>query len=102
MHALTACLEALDRLQHPSDLSFRRDGKVLAATISPPLREAHQSTASRIWRFDLEGGSEQLTFGPGCDGLCRYSPSDDRLAFASDRALTGKMALYLLEGAPTS
>jgi len=102
MHALTACLEALDRLQHPSDLSFRRDGKALAATISPALCEAHQSTASRIWRFDLEGGSEQLTFGPGCDGLCRFSPSDDRLAFASDRALTGKMALYLLEGAPTS
>src|SRR5262249_45015929 len=102
MNALTACLEALDRLQHPSDLSFRRDGKALAATISPAVREANKSYASRIWRFDLDGGKEQLTFGPGSDALCRYSPQDDRLAFASDRALGGKMALYLQDGAPTA
>ncbi len=102
MHALTACLEALDRLQHPSDLSFRRDGKALAATITPATHETGQSYQSRIWRFDLEGGSEQLTFGPGSDGVCRYSPVDDRLAFASDRDLPGKMALYLLDGSPNA
>src|ERR1043165_5984935 len=38
---------------------------------------------------------------------CRKVPGrkqkpDDRLAFASDRALSGKMALYLLAGAPTT
>lgn len=64
MHALTACLEALDRLQHPSSLSFRRDGKALAATVSPASREARQSHASRIWRFDLDGNSEQLASVP--------------------------------------
>ena len=102
MHGLIACLDALERIKHPSDLSFRRDGKAIAATISPATREASQSYASRIWRFDLAGGGEQLTFGPGSDALGRYSPRDERLAFASDRNLPGKMALFLLEGAPTS
>ena len=102
MTGLIACLDALERIKHPSDLTFRRDGKALAATISPATREAGQSHASRIWRFDLAGGSGQLTFGPGCDALGRYSPLDDRLVFASDRDLPGKMALYLLEGTPTS
>jgi dipeptidyl aminopeptidase/acylaminoacyl peptidase len=102
MTGLIACLDALERIKHPSDLSFRRDGKAIAATISPASREPNQSYASRIWRFDLAGGSEQLTFGPGCDAIGRYSPIDDRLSFASDRDLPGKMALYLLEGSPTS
>src|SRR5258706_8736769 len=99
MDALAACLDAIDRLKHPSDLSFRRDGKAIAATISPATREAKESYASRIWRFDLAGGSEQLTFGPASDALCRYSPLDERLAFASDRALPGKMSLFLLDHA---
>ena len=71
MTGLIACLDALERIKHPSDLTFRRDGKGLAATISPATREAGQSHASRIWRFDLAGGSGQLTFGPGCDALQR-------------------------------
>jgi dipeptidyl aminopeptidase/acylaminoacyl peptidase len=102
MTGLIACLDALERIKHPSDLTLRRDGKAIAATISPATREANQSYAGRLWRFDLAGGSEQLTFGPGCDALGRYSPADDRLAFASDRGLPGKMALYLLEGPATS
>ncbi len=102
MTGLIACLDALERIKHPSDLTLRRDGKALAATINPASREANQSYASRIWRFHLAGGSEQLTFGPCSDALGRYSPADDRLAFASDRALPGKMALYILEGLATS
>jgi dipeptidyl aminopeptidase/acylaminoacyl peptidase len=99
MDGLTACLDAIERLKHPSDLSFRRDGKAIAATISPATRESNQSYASRIWRFDLAGGSEQLTFGPASDALCRYCPLDDRVAFASERALPGKMSLFLLDNA---
>ncbi|HEX3066204.1 MAG TPA: hypothetical protein VHQ39_12020, partial [Dongiaceae bacterium] len=102
MTGLIACLDALERIKHPSDLTLRRDGKALAATISPATRESGQSYASRIWGFDLAGGSEQLTFGPASDALGRYSPLDGRLAFASDRALPGKMALYLLQGPATS
>ncbi len=101
MDALSLCLEALERLQFPSDLSFRPDGKALAATISPASHEPNKSSESRLWRFDIApgnpGGATQLTFGPGSDGLCRYSPRDNRIAFASDRDLAGKMSLFLLE-----
>ncbi len=101
MDALSLCLEALERLQFPSDLSFRPDGKALAATISPATHEPNKSSESRLWRFDIApgnpGGATQLTFGPGSDGLCRYSPRDNRIAFASDRDLAGKMSLFLLE-----
>jgi dipeptidyl aminopeptidase/acylaminoacyl peptidase len=100
MDALTHCLDALERLQHPSDLSFRQDGMAIAATISPASHEPNKSYESRLWRFDLApgkaGGATQLTFGPGSDALCRYSPRDNRLAFASDRDLAGKMSLFLL------
>ena len=101
MDALSLCLEALERLQFPSDLSFRPDGKAIVATVSPASHEPNKSLESRLWRFDLDpgkpGGATQLTFGLGSDGLCRYSPRDNRIAFASDRDLAGRMSLFLLE-----
>jgi dipeptidyl aminopeptidase/acylaminoacyl peptidase len=97
MDFLAACVEPLERLKHPSDLTFHYRGLALAAAISPANRERNRSFASRIWRFGLDGSSAQLTEGPGADALPRYSPRDDRLAFASDRDLSGKMSLFLLE-----
>ena len=99
MRGLIACLDALERIRHPSDLSLRRDGKALAATISPASHGRQKIYASRHLALrSCRRRRQQLTFGPRSDALCRYSPRDDRLAFASDRDLAGKMALFLLEG----
>jgi dipeptidyl aminopeptidase/acylaminoacyl peptidase len=97
MDRLTACVERLDRLRSPAGICFERGGGALAAAIHPASREPGQGYLSRIWRFGLDGGARRLTDGPGSDDHPRFSPVDDRLAFASDRSLTGKLALHLLE-----
>jgi dipeptidyl aminopeptidase/acylaminoacyl peptidase len=76
-------LEALQRLRLPCDLSFRHDGGALAVAVQPAL----VSTASE---------QTQVTHGPGSDALPRFSPVDERLAFASDRTTRGRMSPFLL------
>ena len=95
MPSVRNSVEALQHLKRPFDLSFRRDGGALAAALLPASREIGKSFESRIWRLTTGGKAEHLTFGPGCDALPRYSPSDDRLAFASDRDTPGRMMLHL-------
>src|SRR5215204_1477698 len=97
LEALALAVDRLDRLSLPSDLSFDRDGSALAATIQPSARDAGESYQSRIWRFMLDGIASQLTHGPNGDYLPRYSPVDERLAFASDRLMKGKADLFVLE-----
>src|SRR5262249_54541768 len=75
-----------------------RRGDAIAATIRPASRERGKGYGGRIWRFGLDGTARPLTEGPGDDGLPRHCPVDDRLAFASDRAVKDRMALYMLEG----
>jgi len=98
MEKLFEAVDRLDRLRFPSDISFDRSGGALAAAVRPASREAEQSYQSRIWRFTLDGAATALTDGPNGDYLPRYSPVDDRLAFASDRLILGKADLFLLEG----
>jgi dipeptidyl aminopeptidase/acylaminoacyl peptidase len=97
MNQFLECVDRIDRLRFPGDLSFRRDGQCLCVSVRPATREVGQGFQGRIWRIFLDGKSEQLTHGPGNDALCRYAPTDDRLAFASDRAVSGKMAPYILD-----
>lgn len=94
---LTQALECLNRLQYPSDLTFGRGGDKIAAAVRPASREPEQSYQSRIWRFSLDGTSTQLTHGPNGDYTPRFSPIDDRLAFASDRTTIGKADLFVLD-----
>jgi dipeptidyl aminopeptidase/acylaminoacyl peptidase len=89
-------LEALQRLRLPCDLSFRRDGGALAVAVQPAVEDAERGLAGRLWLLSTAGEHTPLTHGPGSDALPRFSPVDDRLAFASDRATTGKMSLFIL------
>ena len=51
-------VDRLNRLLHPGDLSFTRDGKAIAAALRPATREASESLQSRIWLFHLDGSAE--------------------------------------------
>jgi dipeptidyl aminopeptidase/acylaminoacyl peptidase len=95
-------VDRLDGVRSPSDISFDRTGRTLAATVRPASREARQSYQSRIWRFALGGEAVQLTHGPNADHLPRCSPVDDRIAFASDRTTRNKSDLFILDGTAVS
>jgi dipeptidyl aminopeptidase/acylaminoacyl peptidase len=95
-------VDRLDGVRHPCDISFDRTGRAIAATVRPASHEARQSYQSRIWRFTLEGDALQLTHGPNGDHLPRYSPTDDRIAFASDRTIRDKSELFILDGTAVS
>ena len=90
-------VEALQRLHHASDLSFRHHGNALVAAVLPATTDIGKSIEGRIWELTLAGQATQLTHGPGCDGMPRCSPVDKRLAFVSDRLMSGRMSLFLLE-----
>ena len=96
MDLLTDCVDRLQCLRSPSDLAFTRGGDAVIATVTPERRKAGESYQSRLWRFGLDGSARPLTEGPGSDSTPRLSPVDDRLAFASDREVSGKKALFLL------
>jgi dipeptidyl aminopeptidase/acylaminoacyl peptidase len=89
-------LEALERLRLPCDLSFRRDGGALAVAVQPAVEDAERGLEGRLWLISTAGEQTQLTYGPGTDALPRFSPVDERLAFASDRVTTGKMSPFVL------
>src|SRR5688572_30429678 len=98
MDKLAEVIGRLDRVQFPSDISFHRGGKAIATAVRPAGRDAEQSYQSRIWRYDLGGAAIQLTRGSNGDYSPRWSPVDDRLAFASDRTVRGKAELFILDG----
>jgi dipeptidyl aminopeptidase/acylaminoacyl peptidase len=94
---LERALAMLDRVRYPVDVSVNAAGAALAVAVSPAHYEAGGSFESRIWRVALDGsGAEQLTNGPATDALPRWSPTDDRLAFASARPIAKRMSLFLL------
>jgi dipeptidyl aminopeptidase/acylaminoacyl peptidase len=94
---LIQAVTRLDRLRFPSHLSFDRNGGSIVAAVCPATHEPGKSYRSRIWRFGLDGKATELTRGPNADDLPCCSPVDDRIAFASDRDLKDKMALFLLD-----
>ena len=51
MDKLRDAVARLDRLRHPEDLSFTRDGTAIAASLQPATREAGESFQGRIWLF---------------------------------------------------
>ena len=55
MDFFEASLARLHPLRFPSDLSFTRDGTVVAAAHEP-----RQSPQSRVWRFSLDGAEAAL------------------------------------------
>ena len=96
MSRFEQALEALERLRLPCDLSFRRDGGALAVAVQPAVEDAERGLEGRLWLISTASEQTQLTHGPGTDALPRFSPVDDRLAFASDRGTTGKMSPFVL------
>jgi dipeptidyl aminopeptidase/acylaminoacyl peptidase len=89
-------LAVLDRVRSPADLSLHSRGDALAVALFPAHFDAGATYESRVWRVPLDGAADQLTFGPGTDTMPRWSPVDDRLAFASSRPLPGRMSLFVL------
>ena len=96
MSSFEQAVEALERLRLPCDLSFRHDGNALAVTVQPAVEDSERGLEGRIWLISTAGEAAQLTHGPGSDALPRFSPLDERLAFASDRMTTGRMSLFIL------
>jgi len=91
-------LALLDRVNRPSDVSLHRSGERVAVAVFPAHREAGAPFESRIWSVPLDGGGgEPVTSGPGTEALPRWSPVDDRLAFAASRPVKGRMDLFVLE-----
>jgi len=89
-------LAILDRVLYPVDVSIDHRGDALAVAVFPAHYEAGSSFESRIWHVPFNDDAKQLTFGPRTDAMPRWSPTDDRLAFASERAVPGRMSLFLL------
>lgn len=90
-------MAALDRVRSPVDVSLSRLGDALAVALFPAHYDAGSSYQSRIWRVPLDGGAvEPMTSGPLSDAMPRWSPTDDLLAFASERPLAGRMSLFLV------
>lgn len=89
--------ESVMRLLRPLEIAVSPDGSRVAATVSASFTRKGERAATSIWLAPTDGGSaRQLTRGPGQDGLPRWSPSGDALAFASDRDHPGRMSLYVL------
>jgi dipeptidyl aminopeptidase/acylaminoacyl peptidase len=90
-------LGVLDHVRYPVDVSFNHAGDAIAVAVFPAHYERDSSYQSRIWRVPLDGSpAGQLTFGPRTDAMPRWSPTEDRLAFASEAPLAGRMSLFLL------
>ncbi|ESY88187.1 prolyl oligopeptidase family serine peptidase [Mesorhizobium sp. LNHC209A00] len=101
MDKLSDNVGRLDDVRYASDISWQRGGSLLVAAIRCG-READECDQSRIWRFGLGGAAGQLTHGPNGDYAPRFSPVDDRIAFASDRKTQGKGDLFILAGSTVS
>lgn len=97
--ALDRMLGALDGLRGPSDLCWTPAGDAVLATVAPASYAKGEGYRTRIWRFPLEGEPVLVTdaAGPGSDMQPQFSP-DGRLAFLSDRAEPGRMAVFLRDG----
>lgn len=93
---LESMLAVLDRVRYPVDISVNHRGDALAVATFPAHYDAGSSFESRIWGVSLDGRAEQLTAGPRTEMLPRWSPTDDRLAFAAERPLAGRMSLFIL------
>ena len=76
----------------PFGFSFTRDCTVVVAAVRPVTRAAPIRAASGAFQWMVP---VQLTTEPGGDGLPHPSPVGERLAFVFDRALQGKMSLFL-------
>jgi dipeptidyl aminopeptidase/acylaminoacyl peptidase len=95
---LESVLALLDRVRYPTDLSVTHRGDALAVAVFPAHLDRGGSYESRIWRVPLgDGVPEQLTAGPRTDAIPAWSPVDDRLAFASERPVAGRMSPFLWE-----
>jgi dipeptidyl aminopeptidase/acylaminoacyl peptidase len=89
--------EAVMALRRPSEIALSPDGSRVAATVSASFSRKGERVQTSIWLAQTDGGgSRELISGPGQNALPRWSPSGERLAFASDRDHPGRMTLYVL------
>jgi dipeptidyl aminopeptidase/acylaminoacyl peptidase len=89
-------LDRLEAFQSASQLTLHHRGAAVAATVSPTTRRTGESFQSRIWSFPLDGTpATRLTHGPGADALPAFAPTDEAMAFTSDRNCRGQMSLFL-------
>src|SRR3954451_15396969 len=87
-------------LKSVSDAHVDPTGARVAFVVAESFVAYKQPTAeSRIWLTAVAGGEPvQITQGPGCDDLPRWSPDGATLAFRSDREKRGAGQVYLLRG----
>src|SRR4051794_31993188 len=87
-------------LKTVSDAQINPTGARVAFVVAESFVAYKQPTAeSRIWLATVAGGEPvQITQGPGCDDLPRWSPDGAMLAFRSDRAKRGTGQVHLLRG----
>ena len=87
-------------LKSIGDAQVEPSGARVAFVVAENFVAYKQPTAeSRIWLAAVDDGEPvQITQGPGCDDLPRWSPDGMTLAFRSDRETRGTGQMYLLRG----
>jgi len=83
-------------IMRPGELRADRKGRAVFS-VSPAERNEGESLQSRIWRVTPGDSPERLTEGRGCDMGPVPSPTDDRIAFLSDRGQRGCFRPFLIE-----
>lgn len=84
-------------LMQPGALCLDRGGRAIFS-LAPSERSKGESLHSRIWRVAPGAAPERLTNGPGCDMAPAASPSNDTIAFLSDRETPGCFQPFLIQG----
>jgi dipeptidyl aminopeptidase/acylaminoacyl peptidase len=83
-------------LRRPSEAVLAADGRRIAWALPEALCIDRDAGAqSRVWTLDIGGEPRQLTSESGFETLPRWSPTGDRLAFASDCGHRGRLSLRL-------
>ena len=88
--APTLTPERLLELRRPIEVDVSRDGKRVAFTVAPIMRDKGKSLETRLWVDDA-----QATDPGSADSCPRFSPDGSRLAYASDLGHSGRMTVRL-------
>jgi dipeptidyl aminopeptidase/acylaminoacyl peptidase len=100
MSTSSLTIEHLLAVRHPADASISPDGRDLATVVADECSpEPGRSPAARLWIGPLGGPMRQITTQHCADGVPRWSPAGDEVAFCSDRDHAGRMSLYVAHGA---
>ena len=84
-------------LRRPAAVELAPGGDRVVFVVHAVAPEPGAPAQANLWVANGDQGSRPLTAGPHVDAVPRVAPDGRRCAFASDRAGTGLMALYVID-----